>query len=116
MSSIGRQVSAPKTRKETQCTTADSDCKDELNWPALYRFLWVKRQSKDQYKTGTLSMFTHDGSVKMVLNDRPNRKSGFLTGKHFGDVFRQAEEGLEAGTIQWRKQGYRRPSRAKVYK
>ena len=115
MTSIGRKVSAPKARKETQSTALQSDCKDELNWPALFRFLHIKRETAETAKTGSLTIFTIDGRVKLVLNDRPNRKSCFLSGEHFGDVFRKAEEMLAAGTCQWRAKGYQRRSRAKVY-
>lgn len=116
MLSIGRQVSSPKLRKETQSTTGEPARKDEARWPSLHAFLWQKRDLGELHQTGALTLFTEGDVLKMVLNDRPCRKSVFISAQSFAELWAKADMGLESGSLNWSGAGYKRRSRVKVYK
>lgn len=107
MTSIGRQVSAPKTRKETQSTTSEPGRKDEARWPSLHQFLWLKRDLGEPFKTGALTLFTEGDMLKMFINDRPCRHSACISAQSFAELWAKADIGLEAGTLNWSAAGYK---------
>jgi len=115
MSNIGRQVSAPKLAKETQSTTERVHRKDEDRYPSLYSFLHDQRDYGELHKTGSITIFIDGDKLKMVLNDRPTRKSCFISGDSFGELFAKADMGLESVSHNWTGKGYQRRSRSKVY-
>ncbi len=115
MLSIGRQVSAPKTGKETQPNKQVGPRKDATRWPSLYAFLYQERDLGQPHKTGSITIFTEGGKLKAVLNDRPIRKSVFLAADSFAELWAKADMGLEAGTFDWSGAGYKSRSKRKVF-
>lgn len=75
---------------------------------ALWEFLTVEEWAPgDPRVSGTILMFTEQGSCKVCLNDRDQGAVAFVTGGDHSDALIAADEALRAGTIDWR------PSRAK---
>ena len=115
MSEIGRKVDKPAPTKSSESEKGVSRRKDEQNWPNLWAFLHNERDFGEKHKTGSITLFVDGDKIKMVLNDRPCRKSVFVSGQSFGDCFNKADMGLESLSLNWSGARYQRRSRAKVY-
>lgn len=105
--SIGRRVSRPKNCGDGAPLETVSSPGFEQNYPSLYGFL-ANVQETDQFqKTGSVTLFWEDGVYKLVLNDRPMKRSCFLSHTRLVELFHMADRGLRGGSIRWRRKGYR---------
>lgn len=57
--------------------------------------------------TGTLTLFLEAGCFKLCLNDRPNARSAFISGKTLTLAFDAAQVGMANSSINWRQKGYK---------
>ncbi|AXH79190.1 MAG: hypothetical protein [Circular genetic element sp.] len=71
--------------------------------PALSEFLaattWADGSSR---MPGTLTLFTDDGLWKLCLSDKAQSLVAFCSGSSPLHAFQTAEQGLVAGTLDWR--------------
>ena len=71
--------------------------------PALWEFLtaseWEEGETRE---TGTILIFVEEGRVKACLNDRDQGLVAFTSGVSVEDVFKSADKGLLADTLDWR--------------
>lgn len=113
---IGRSVSRPQVAEYESDDRGASMPNFQRNYPALHEFLAKIRESDHWQKTGTMTVIWEAGFYKLVLNDRPEKRSCFVSAQGLGEAFRIAERGLVARSLAWRKQGYKTKPRPVVYK
>ena len=105
-SKIGRPVRRPSNDDGTvQPPLSSPNFRDR--WPDLFKFLAQHRGSGQNPSTGTLTLFLEQGCFKLCLNDRPNARSAFVSGKTIVLAFDAASVGIGRGTINWRQKGYK---------
>ena len=78
-------------------------------FPELQAFLEIKRASANYHKTGSVTLFVEHGSYKLCMNDRPEERSCFVSGRTLGILFDTANRGLAQGSLNWRRKGYKLP-------
>ena len=102
----GRQIARPPA-SHVDVASSPVLGKFALTYPLLQAFLEEKRVSQNHHKTGCMTLFWDHGSYKLCLNDRPQERSTFVTGRSLGQLFAAADSGLECGQLEWRKKGYK---------
>lgn len=76
------------------------------DWPTLYEYLFMTQWADGSFRhTSTMSVFTDNGIMKIVLNDRDNNRSAFFTGATWRDIFDKIEAALAGETVDWRFKG-----------
>jgi len=113
---IGRAVSRPKTSGNGVSPETMSTPGFEQNYPSLYAFLAEVRETSEFHHTGCVTLFWEDGVYKLVLNDRPLKRSCFLSNARLVELFHMADRGLRGDLLRWRRKGYRAPKRKPVNK
>jgi len=87
----------------------------ENNHPELYQFLSAARYPDGgDRRTGTMLIFTDQGTLKMCLSDRDQSLVAFLTGDSLDGLLDAAEAGLREDALEWRvarQDGARKPHR-----
>lgn len=106
---IGRPVKRPSPDDGTLPQELSSPNFRE-RWPLLFKFLAQHRGSGQMPSTGTLTLFLEQGCFKLCLNDRPNARSTFISGKSLTLALDAAEVGITQGNIRWRQKGYKQAS------
>ncbi len=105
---IGRHVERPSSDDGTVQPPLSSPLFRE-RWPQLFSFLVNHRGSGQNASTGTLTLFLEQGCFKLCLNDRPNLRSTFVSGKSLTAAFDAADVGMASGRLKWRQKGYQAP-------
>lgn len=104
---IGRSLERPATfGPEPGSPGGEQDSFRGL-YPCLYGFLADLRETTGWQKTGTITVFVENGHYKICLNDRPEKRSAFVTGSTLAATLRAAESGIQSNTVPWRKKGYK---------
>jgi len=76
------------------------------DYPTLHEYLFQTAWADGSFRhTSTLSVFTDNGIMKVVINDRDNNRSAFFTGKTWRDIFDKLEAALAGETVDWRFKG-----------
>jgi len=103
---IGRAIARPKEieNRETEKPVSSPDFSGR--YPNLFAFLAEIRETEHWQKTGTITVIWEEGLYKVVLNDRPEKRSCFVSAVGLGEVFLIADRGLRAGSLKWRTKGY----------
>lgn len=76
-------------------------------FPDLQKFLEVPRNVAQGVATGAITVFFEAGVYKCCLNDRPERRSSFVSHTSLGECFRIADLQLRTGRSKWRHKGYK---------
>lgn len=76
------------------------------NFPELFKFLEIPRRSEQGFTTGSMSIFFEDRVFKVCLNDRPEKRSAFVSSESLSKAFKLADAGLMSNSIAWRSKGY----------
>jgi len=106
---IGRPVAKPEASESVDSASGLSTPDFGMKYPNLHDFLARERPGSKWHKTGCLTMFWEDGVYKLCLNDRPNKKSTFVSHVELATAFQIADRGLRSGTLRWRQKGYKEP-------
>lgn len=112
---LGRPVQRP-SKDDGQVPPPMSSPNFRERWPELFKFLAMHRGSGQNASTGCLTLFLEQGCFKLCMNDRPNSRSAFVSGKTLTLALDAAEVGMSAKTIRWRQKGYKAaPDRQKQF-
>lgn len=76
-------------------------------FPDLQYFLEHLRKNGPEAGTGCLTLFFEAGVYKVCLNDRPEKRSSFVSHTSLGEAFRIADLQLRTGRVKWRQKGYK---------
>lgn len=102
-------MTAPRMKKPTHSghppatETPWKDSDFEGDYPFLYAFLCESKWDDGTAReTGTLTLFTNDGVLKAVLNDRAFNRSAFTSAPTLSGLFDQMESALEQDCVEWR--------------
>lgn len=76
--------------------------------PTLHDFLTLAGWGGKQRKTGTCLVFAEDGKWKACLNDRDGGNYCFLASDSLEGLLGALEDGLKAGSLDWRASKSRR--------
>jgi len=76
------------------------------DYPTLHEYLFCARWPDGTPRaTSTLSIFTDNGSMKLVVNDRDNNRSAFFSAETFRDLLDKVEAALSCESADWRIKG-----------
>jgi len=103
---IGRPLARPAVT-EDQVNCDPSRAEFHIRWPRLQEFLEKPRPCGDLYTTGCLTIFFEDGRFKVAVNDRPNRRSTFVSGTMLTECLTIIERGLRGNSLKWRTVGWK---------
>jgi len=112
MSNIGRPVARPIQKQAEGQRPGVSSPSFEANFPTLWEFLAKQRDFGEIHKTGCLTLFIEGETLKVCLNDRPTRRSCFMSGKGLLEVLARCDRGLLEGSLTWTQKGYKRRRKA----
>jgi len=92
---------ADRVLKKTGVEFRDEEFKEA--YPNLYSYLFDKSYDDGQSRmTATLSMFTDDNCLKLVINDRDNKRSAFIEAPTLMGLFAELEAGLRDDSLEWK--------------
>jgi len=103
---IGRPLARPAVT-EDQVQPDPSSAIFHVRWPRLQEFLEKPRLDGLLYTTGCLTIFFEDGRFKVAVNDRPNKRSTFVSGTMLAECFTIIERGLRGNSLNWRTRGWK---------
>lgn len=106
---IGRRIGRPSGVESGDLANTPSTPNFASNYPNLWKFLAQERASDNYHKTGCMTVFWENGVYKVCLNDRPGKRSTFVSSSGLGEAFQIADRGLHSGTLRWREKGYKQP-------
>jgi len=104
------------TSKSRKTAKPLSRPKFQENYPELLDFLEIPRRSERGFTTGCMTIFFEDLRFKICLNDRPNKRSVFLSSQELSKCFQLAEAGLMSNSLNWRQKGYEEQPAQKTLK
>lgn len=80
-------------------------------YPNLYEYLFTDRWADGSVRqTSTLSVFSDNGALKVVLNDRDNNRSAFFSAKRFNEALESMETALREETVDWKSRSHTKPA------
>lgn len=83
-----------------------NDAAFQGDYPTVHEYLFQTQWADGSFRhTSTISVFTDNGVMKLVLNDRDNNRSAFFTAKTWRDLFDKMEAALAGETVDWRFKG-----------
>lgn len=86
-----------------------SDEDFQRDYPNITEYLFTERWADGSMRqTSTLSVFSDNGSLKIVLNDRDNNRSAFFSAKRFLEALENMETALREETVDWKSRGQNR--------
>lgn len=99
MSLIGKPPSKPNGGDPSAPLPDD----DRRNWPYLIEYLTLtKYDDGTPRETATMTVFVHDGTLKVSLNDRAQGRVGFMTVRCLEAVLSDLEAKLRSDDMDWR--------------
>lgn len=116
MSSPGRRVPRPVSPELSESGKHVSTPGFAGMFPTVWNFLSKQRDLGEIHQTGSITIFVDGGKIKLCVNDRPARQSCFVSGDTLMRALEVVEQGLTADSLKWSSAGYRRRSKAQVYK
>lgn len=79
----------------------DEDFK--ARYPSLYEYLFTQKWTDGSVRqTSTLSVFTDGVSLKLVINDRDNNRSGFINAATWIECLELMEARLANDEMDWK--------------
>jgi len=79
------------------------DDKFAADYPNLTEYLFTDRWQDGSVRvTSTLSVFSDNGCIKFVLNDRDNNRSAFFSEETWMDTLVAIEQALASGRVDWK--------------
>lgn len=95
-----------KTVKNAAGEVAATDAQMERDFPGITELMTATPLvGKVRRATSTLTVVCEDGQWKVGLRDRDNQVSLWRSGLSLVAALRCLEEGLQAGTVDWRRTG-----------
>lgn len=79
-------------------------CDLATSWPAIFEHLTESAwESGVKRVTSTLMVFSEDGAIKLCLHDRAVARSAWVAGSSLTRALQLLENGLVAGSVEWRR-------------
>lgn len=104
---IDWEIEAMKRPDAIESGGGGSPLVDEVlaGWlPTLLEYLaTMKWEDGKPRKTSTAMIFVDQGRLKVCIHDRDLRRSCFVTGESWEEVWEATERGLKQDTVEWRK-------------
>lgn len=73
------------------------------DYPCLTEYLFTRQWADGSHRmTSTLSIFTDNGALKLVINDRDNNRSAFISKPTWAEALEALESGLAHDSLDWK--------------